>query len=149
MRPKEQVFTAVRVEGKVLQTDPVMNCCRIAQLRAAVGIADRDIVDAIVVPFERRQNAVRGKTVDGRHNRRLHQPREGERHKVGLIVNEVELACALEDMGDVEHLPHFGVDGRVLGIGRRANAGQSARCLAVLSSEEGDVNATRHQRLGQ
>ena len=91
----------------------------------------------------------RGEAVDRRHHRRLHQPREGERHEVGLVVNEVELARALEDMGDVEHLPHLGVDGGVLGIGRRAHAGQLARRLAVLGGEQGDVDAARHQRLGQ
>ena len=78
-----------------------------------------------------------------------HQPREGERHEIGLVVNEIELACALEDMGDVEHLPHLGVDGGVLGIGRGAHAGQLARRLAVLGGEQGDVDTARHQRLGQ
>ena len=115
----------------------------------AVGVADRDIVDAILVRFEGGQDAFRGEAVDRRHHRRLHQPREGERHEIGLVVNEIELARALEDMGDVEHLPHLGVDGRVLGIGRRAHAGERARGLAVLGGEQGDVDAARHQRLGQ
>ena len=75
--------------------------------------------------------------MDRRHHRRLHQPREGERHEIGLVVNEVELARALEDMGDVEHLPHLGVDGGVLGIGRRADAGQLARRPAVLAWRTG------------
>ena len=64
-------------------------------------------------------------------------------------MNEVELTGALEYMGDVEHLPYLGVDRGVLGIGRRAEAGQFARRLAILGGEQGDVDATRHQRLGQ
>ena len=115
----------------------------------AIGLADRDIVDAILIRLEDGQDALRGKAVDRRHDRRLHQPRESERHEVGLIVNEVELARALEDMGDVEHLPHLGVDGGVLGIGRRADAGELARRQAILGGEQGDVDAARHQGLGQ
>ena len=41
-------------------------------------------------------------------------------------MNEVELARALEDMGDVKHLPHLGVDARILRIGRRADAASFA-----------------------
>ncbi len=115
----------------------------------AIGVADRDIMDAILVRLEGGQDALRGEAVDRRHHRRLHQPREGERHEIGLVVNEVELARALEDMGDVEHLPHLGVDAGVLGIGRRADAGELARGRAVLRGEQGDVDAARHQRLGQ
>ncbi len=68
----EQVFAAVRVEGKVLQPDTVVDRRRIAQVRMAVGVADRDIVNAIVVRLEDRQDAFRGEAVDRRHNRRFH-----------------------------------------------------------------------------
>jgi len=66
-----------------------------------------------------------------------------------MVVNEVELTGALEYMGDVEHLPYLGVDGGVLGIGRRADTGQFAGRPAILRGEQGDVDAARHQRLGQ
>ena len=46
---EQQVFAAVRVEGKVLEPDAVMDRRCIAQVRMAVGIADRDIVDAILI----------------------------------------------------------------------------------------------------
>src|SRR6185312_15599467 len=146
---EEQVFAAVRVEGKVLQPNTVVDCCCIAQVRMAIGIADRDIMDAILVCLEGGQDAFRGEAVDRRHHRRLHQPGECERHEIGLVVNEVELTDALEYMGDVEHLPYLGVDSGVLGIGRWADAGQSARRPAILRGEQGDVDAARHQRFGQ
>ena len=38
------------------------------------------------------------------------QPREGERHEIGLVVDQIEFVRALEDMGDVEHLPDLRVD---------------------------------------
>jgi hypothetical protein len=56
-----------------------------------------------------------------------------------MVVNEVELTGALEYMGDVEHLPYLGVDGGVLGIGRRADTGQAAGRPAILRGKQGDV----------
>ena len=79
----------------------------------------------------------------------VNQPREGERHEIGLVVNKVELTGLLEDMGDVEHLPHFRVDRGILGIGRRADAVQLGCRLAIHCSEKGDVDAARHERLRQ
>jgi hypothetical protein len=146
---EEQIFAAVRVEGKILQLDAVVDRRRIAQVRMAIGVADRDIMDAILIRLESGQDSFRGEAVDRRHHRCLHQPREGERHEIGLIVNEVELGRALKDMGDVEHFPHLGVDGGIFGIGRQADAGQLARRLAVLRGEQGDVDTARDQRLGQ
>ena len=146
---EEQVFAAARIEGKVLQPDAVVDRRRIAQVRMTIGVADRDVVNAIVVGLEGGQDALRGEAVDRRHQRRLHQPREGERHEIGLVMNEVELARALEHMGDVKHLPHLGVDAGVLRIGRRADAGELRRGRAVLRGEQRHVDAARHQRLGQ
>ena len=60
--------------------------------------------------------------MDRCHHGGPNQPREGERHEIGLVVNKVELTGLLKDMGDVEHLPHFRVDRGILGIGRRADA---------------------------
>ena len=71
---EEQVFAPVRVEGKVFQADTVMDRRRIAQVRVAIGVADRDIVDAILIRLEDGQDAFRGKAVDRRYDRRLHQP---------------------------------------------------------------------------
>jgi len=45
---EEQVFTAVRVERKVLEPDTVVDRRRIALIRAAIGVADRHVMDAIL-----------------------------------------------------------------------------------------------------
>jgi hypothetical protein len=44
---EKQIFAAMRVEGKVLQRDAMVDRCGIAQVRMAVGLADRDIVAGI------------------------------------------------------------------------------------------------------
>ena len=146
---EQQVFAAARIEGKVREPDAVVDRRRIAQVRMTIGIADRDIMNAILVGLEGGQDALRGEAVDRRHQRRLHEPRKGERHEIGLVMNEVELGGAFEHMGDVQHLPHLGVDAGVLRIGCRADAGELARGRAVLRGEQRRVDAARHQRLGQ
>ncbi len=49
---EQQVLAAVRIEGKLLQRDAVMDRRRIAQVRVAIGVADRDVVDAILVALK-------------------------------------------------------------------------------------------------
>jgi hypothetical protein len=71
---EEQVFTPLRVEGKVFQADTVVDRRRIAKIRVAIGLADRDIVDAILIRLEDGQDALRGKPVNRRYDRCLHHP---------------------------------------------------------------------------
>ncbi len=76
-------------------------------------------------------------------------PREDQRHEVGLVVDQVELAGALEQMGDVQRFPHLGVERLVLRIAARHDAIELAGGHAVERREQGDVDAARDQRLGQ
>ena len=87
--------------------------------------------------------------MDRGHHGGRNQPREGERHEIGLVVNKVELTGLLEDMGDVEHLPHFRVDRGILGIGCRTNGIELACRTAIHCSKQGDVDAAGHQPFGE
>ena len=49
---EQQVVAAVRIEGEVVERDAVVDRRGIAQVRMAVGIADRDIMDAILIALE-------------------------------------------------------------------------------------------------
>jgi hypothetical protein len=60
---EKQILAAMRIEGKVLQRDTVMDRCRIAQVWIAIGLADRDIVGPAVVYLEGGQNALRREPV--------------------------------------------------------------------------------------
>src|SRR5450755_2294308 len=112
-----------------------MNGRGIAQLGMAISVADRDEMNAIVIRFEDGQDTFRGEAMDRRHHRRLYQPREGEWYEIRLVVDEVIFARALEDVGDMEHLPHLGVDRGILGIRRRTDASERARGLAIPGGE--------------
>jgi hypothetical protein len=98
----------------------------------AIGLADRDIVDAIFILLVGGQNALGGETVDRGHHRGFDQPREGERHEIGLVVNQVEVPGLFKDVGDVERLPPPAPKGR---SGAAAYARRSApawRCASNL-----------------
>jgi len=94
----------------------------------AVGVADRDIVNAIVVRLKTGKMRSEEKPWIVVHNRRSTSRGRRRAARSRPDFEWVELARALEDMGDVKHLPHLGIDGGVLGIGRRADA---ARLPAV------------------
>ena len=121
----------------------------VAQVGVPIGLADRDVRDAILVLLEDRHDPLGREAVDGGDDRRVDQAREGERHEVGLVVDEIELARALEDMGDVEQLPDLGVDGRVFRVGTRTDARERGRRDRVGGGEQRDVDAARDERLGE
>ena len=54
---EKQIFATMRIERKVRHRDAMVDRCGIAQVRMAIGLADGDIVDAIFVLLEGRQNA--------------------------------------------------------------------------------------------
>ena len=115
----------------------------------AVGGADRDVMDPILIRFVHRQDAIRREAVDRRHHRGVDQRREGVGGKVGLVVDQIEPAGLREQVGEVAELPHLGVDARVFRIGGGDHAVEGAGGLAIEGREQGDVDAPRPQPLGQ
>ena len=146
---EQQVLAAHGVERKVLERDAVVDRRGVAQVGMAIGVADGDVRDAILIALEDRHDPLGREAVDRRHERGVDEAREGERHEVGLVVDEIELARALEDVSDVEQLPDLGVDGRVLGVGTRAHAGERAGRERVERREQRDVDAAGDERLGE
>ena len=72
-----------------------------------------------------------------------------ERQEVEPVVDDVELAGALEHRGDVQALCDLGVDRRILRPARRRGGMQAGRGDRVCSGEQRDVMAGRHQPLGE
>jgi hypothetical protein len=116
--------------------------CRSASLIAT-------IMDAILVRLVHRQDAIRREAVDRRHHRRRDQIGEGVRREIGLVVDQVELAGALEDAARDARFPHLGVDRRIFLIAARHHAGERAARDRILRGEQGHVDAARDQRLGE
>ncbi len=90
-----------------------------------VGVADRDVGAALVVPLVDRQDPLRREPVDRRQDRRLDELAVGEREEVEAVVDEVELAGALEGVRDVEALGHLGLDLRILGVPASDDRGET------------------------
>ena len=146
---EEQVVAALCIEGEVIEGDAVVDRRGVAERRVAVGVADRDVMHMIVVALVHRHDPLGREAVDRRQHRRVDQPRPGERHEIGLVVDQVELARLFHAIGDVQRLPHLGVEVRGFGIAARGDALQLAGGVRILRGEEGDVDAARDQRLGK
>ena len=65
--------------------------------------------------------------MDRRHDRRGRHVRVGQREEIEMVVDEVELIPVLEALGDVQALPHLGVDRRVFLVTARAHGVQPGR----------------------
>ncbi len=114
-----------------------------------VGVADRDVVAAVVVSLEDRDDLLRREPVDRGDDRRLDQAAVRERQEVEVVVDQVELRCALEHRGDVQALPHLGVELRVLRVPGGDRADQRRGRQRVGGGEQRDVHAARDQPFRQ
>ena len=96
--------------------------------------------------------AGRRRVMQGLHDRSRRQPPEGDRHRVvgGLVVDEVEVAGALDRCRDVAHLvefprPHV----EVLDVALRERGVQRGGRARAARREQRDVHAAAHQAFGE
>ena len=144
---KDELFPAalpLRVECEV---DAVVDRCQVIQPRCAIRIADGDEISIPVLLVDR-HDAGRGKSVDGRQHRRLHQPRVGQRHKVVVAVDQVELRGVLKGLRDVQVFGYLGIDGRVLFIALRHHRMQMGAGERIAAGEERHIPSPCHQAFG-
>jgi len=87
--------------------------------------------------------------VDRRNERRAGESLERDRQPVEVIVDDVEVARALERMRDVQRLPDPSVEGRVFGVAVRAHAVQLRGGLGVERRIERHVDTARVQPGGE
>ena len=101
--PEEQEIVArPLLELELGDVDAVVDRRDVIEALVPVGVADRDVVPALVVLLEHRQDPLRGEPVDRRHDRRLDQAAVRQRQEVEAVVDDVELAGTLEHRGDVQ-----------------------------------------------
>ena len=98
---EEQVVVRLFPEAEPLDVDPMVNGGYVVELGLPVGLADRHVEGAAVVLAIDRQDPRRGEPVDRRHDGRPDEAGIGEREKVEVVVDDIEVSRALEDLGDV------------------------------------------------
>ena len=98
----------------------------VVETRMPVGVADRDVVGARVVPLIDRQDSLRRESVDRRQDRRLDEPAVGQRKEVEAVVDDVELAGTFESVRNVKALGRLGLDVRILGVRTWDNRSETA-----------------------
>ena len=89
----------------------------------------------------------RRESVDGGEDRRLDQPRVGQRHEVVVAVDQVELSSVLERFGDVKVFGYFGIDGGILFIAPVHHGMQTSAGHGIPAGEQRYIPATGDQVL--
>ena len=148
--PEEQeVVPRGSHERERVHPDAVVDRGLVAEPRMTIGVADRDVVAAVAVSLEDRDDLLRREPVDRGDDGRVHQPAVGERQEVEVVVDQVELRGVLEHGGDVQALPYLGVQLRVLRVtgGDRADQGRGRE--RVGGGEQRHVHPALDQPLGQ
>jgi hypothetical protein len=142
---EEQVGPGGRMEIEGAGVDAVVDGGQVVEAGVAVGIADGDVGAPPLVLHVHREDPRRREPMDrGEHGRR-DEPAVAEGQEVEAVVDEIELAGALEGRGDVQAFRHLGVEARVLRPPAGNHRGQPGRREGVAGGEEGDVDGPRHE----
>jgi hypothetical protein len=65
--------------------------------------------------------------VDRGHHRGVNKSGEHQWQKVEAVVDHIELLSLFEEKGDMEGLPHFGVERGILGVAGWGHCSESSR----------------------
>ena len=129
--------------------DAVVDGGGVVQIRVSIGVADRHVRGGAVVALVDGNDPVGREPVDRGDHRRRDEIAVRERQEVEPVVDDVELASALEHGRDVQALCDLGVDRLVLRPARRRGRVQPGRGDRVCSGEQRDVMTGGHQPLGE
>ena len=118
MDPPEEneIFAGGGPRRELPEVDPVIDRRRIRERRMTIGVADRDVRDLPVVALVDGEDLLRAEAVDRRDERDARQPAVREWQEIVVVVDEVdaERGRALVGIRDVQALPDFGIERRVL-----------------------------------
>ena len=116
-----------------------------------IGVADRDVCGRPVVALIDGEDPLRAEAVDRRDERDTRQPAVREREEVVVVVDEVDVqrGGALVGIRDVQALPDFRIERRVLVERARRDALQTSGGDRVRRREERDVDASLHEPFGE
>ena len=145
---EQQVLAGLIAEGEGGEVDAVVDRRVVGQVRMAVRVADRDVVRDVVVGPVDRDDPLGREAVDGRHDRRRHQPAVGERQEVELVAQHVEPAGPLERRRVVQAFVHLDVVAAgILLVAARGLGVQPPRRAGIGGGEQRDVVAEGDQSL--
>ena len=100
---KAEIVACLVAERKLRRIDAVIRRGEIVEPRIAVGIGDRTVEAAARTGIVRRENLRRREAVNRRQQRRrVGGQGVGQRFPVEIVVQQVELAGAFEERGDMQ-----------------------------------------------
>ena len=146
---EQQVLAGARMGRESVDIYAMVNGGGVVQIRVSIGVAYRHVSGGAVVTLVDRNDLVRREAMDGGDHRCRDEIAIRERQEVEPVVDDVELAGALEHRGDVQALCDLGVDRRNIRPAKRRGCVQPGRGDRVCGGEQRDVMAGRHQPLGE
>ena len=128
---EQQMLAGARMDREPVDIDAVVNGGGVVQIRVSIGVADRHVRGGAVVALVDGNDPLGREPVDRRDHRCGDEIAVRERQEVEPVVDDVELAGALEHRRDVQALGDLGVDRRVL---RPADGAVACRLAVVIES---------------
>src|SRR5687767_2897921 len=109
---KNQVLPPLLGQRVERQIDPVVNSGHVRQIGMSIRVADRNKGSVSILPIDGHYLR-RGKAVDRRQYRRLHEARVRQSHEIVVAMNQVELIRMLKGRRDMEILSDLRIDAAV------------------------------------
>jgi hypothetical protein len=137
------------MDRELVDVDSVVDGGGVAQIRVSIGVTDRHVRSCAVVALVDGKDPVGREPVDRGDYRCGDEIAVRQWQEVEPVVDDVELASALEHGGDVQALRDLRIDRRVLRPAKRRGCVQAGRGDRVCSGEQRDVMTGGHQPLGE
>src|SRR5690348_18126231 len=144
---KNQVIAARFLKRIQREIDPVVYGCQIVQSRSAIGVADGYKIPVAVLLIDR-HDLGRRESVDGGEDRRSDEPCVGERHKVVVAVDQVELRSMFESFRNVKVFGYFGIDAAILLISFSNHSVETSTGHRIPGGEQCHIPATSYESFG-
>src|SRR5690348_1718353 len=144
---KNQVIAARFLKRIQREIGPIVYGCQIVQSRSAIGIADGYKIPVAVLLIDR-HDLGRRESVDGGEDWCSDEPCVGERHKVIVAVDQVELRSMFENFGNEKVFGYFGIAAAILFISLFRHSVEVSAGHRVLGGEQRHIPTTSYESFG-
>ena len=144
----KQIIARLFTKGEETFVDPVVYGSDIIELRASVGIADRDVIVPRIVSFINGDDFGRRKAMYGCHHRCFYQSRVGEGQKIEVVVNEVEFGSFFHQITNMQAFGNLRIDFFIFFVSSFDDAVEFSFREGVFGRKKGYVYTSFNQSFG-
>src|SRR5690348_261029 len=146
--PQKNQIIAARVPKRIQRkVNTVVHGRQIVQSRRAIRVADGYKIPVAVLLIDR-HDLGRRESVDGGEDWCSDEPCVGERHKVVVAVDQVELRSVFKSFGNVKVFGYFGIDAAILLISFSNHSVETSTGHRIPGGEQCHIPATSYESFG-